>query len=77
MLTIKDLSTSKELDRAAMGTVRGGTHAVPSTLKVINKPEFDLSYDVVAQLQESVIDQSGNWGGFNAAGNYQNQYGTA
>ena len=77
MLTIKDLSTSKELDRAAMGTVRGGTYDVPSTLKIINKPEFDLSYDVVAQLQESVIDQSGNWGGVNLAGSYQNQYGTA
>ena len=31
MLTIKDLSTSKELDRAAMATVRGGTYDVPST----------------------------------------------
>ena len=75
MLTIKDLSTSKELDRAAMATVRGGT--VPNVLKIINKPEFDLSHDLVAQFQGSVIDQSGNWGGFNAAGNYQNQYGTA
>jgi len=77
MLTIKDLSTSKELDRAAMGTVRGGTYDVPSTLKIINKPEFDLSHDIVAQFQGSVIDQSRNWGGYNEAGNYQNQYATA
>jgi hypothetical protein len=77
MLTIKDLSTSKELDRAAMGTVRGGTYDVPSTLKIINKPEFDLSHDIVAQFQGSVIDQSGNWGGYNEAGNYQNQYAAA
>jgi hypothetical protein len=32
MLTIKDLSTSKELDRTAMSAVRGGTG-----------PSFDLS----------------------------------
>ena len=75
MLTIKDLSTSKELDRAAMATVRGGT--VPNVLKIINKPEFDLSSDLVAQFQGSVIDQSGNYGGLNLAGNYQNQYATA
>ena len=59
MLTIKDLSASKELDRAAMATVRGGTVAVPSVLKIISKPEFDLSSDLVAQYQGSVIDQSG------------------
>ena len=75
MLTIKDLSTSKELDRAAMATVRGGT--VPNVLKIINKPEFDLSHDLVAQFQGSVIDQSGNYGGDNLAFNYQNQYATA
>jgi len=77
MLTIKDLSASKELDRAAMATVRGGTMAVPSVLKIISKPEFDLSSDLVVQYQGSVIDQSGNWGGVNLAGNFQNQYGTA
>ena len=77
MLTIKDLSASKELDRAAMATVRGGTLDVPNVLKIINKPEFDLSHDVVAQYQGSVIDQSGNWGGVNLAGNFQSQYGTA
>ena len=77
MLTIKDLSASKELDRAAMATVRGGNLDVPSVLKIINKPEFDLSHDLVAQFQGSVIDQSGNYGGLNLAGNYQNQYATA
>jgi len=77
MLTIKDLSASKELDRAAMATVRGGTLAVPSALKVINKPEFDLSHDIVAQYQGSAINQANNWGGFNAAASFQNQYGTA
>ena len=73
MLTIKDLSTSKELDRAAMGTVRGGTYDVPSTLKIINKPEFDLSSDFVSQDQLSFINQAGNFGGVNLAFNYQNQ----
>ena len=75
MLTIKDLSASKELDRNAMATVRGGF--LPDVLKIINKPEFDLSHDLVAQFQGSVIDQSRNWGGYNEAGNYQNQYATA
>ncbi len=75
MLTIKDLSASKELDRAAMSTVRGGF--LPDVLKIVNKPEFDLSSDLVAQEQLSFIDQSGNWGGVNLAGNFQNQYGTA
>ena len=71
MLTIKDLSASKELDRAAMATVRGGF--LPDVLKIINAPEFDLSRDLVLQDQISFIDQSGNWGGVNLAFNYQNQ----
>jgi hypothetical protein len=75
MLTIKDLSTSKELDRAAMATVRGGT--VPNVLKIINKPEFDLSSDLVTQEQLSFINQGGNFGGVNLAFNYQNQEATA
>ena len=75
MLTIKDLSASKELDRDAMTTVRGGF--LPDVLKIINTPVFDLSRDVVAQGQLSVIDQSGNWGGVNLAFNYQNQEATA
>ena len=75
MLTIKDLSTSKELDRAAMGTVRGGFH--PDVLKIVNKPEFDLSSDLVAQEQLSFINQAGNFGGVNLAFNYQNQEATA
>ena len=77
MLTIKDLSASKELDRDAMATVRGGILDVPNVLKIINKPEFDLGSDIVAQGQLSVIDQSGNWGGINLAGSFQNQVGTA
>jgi len=75
MLTIKDLSASKELDRAAMATVRGGF--LPDVLKIINKPEFDLSSDLITQDQLSVIDQSANWGGVNLAGNFQSQYATA
>ena len=75
MLTIKDLSASKELDRNAMATVRGGF--LPDVLKIINKPEFDLSSDLVSQDQLSVIDQSGNWGGVNLAFNYQTQDATA
>jgi hypothetical protein len=75
MLTIKDLSTSKELDRAAMGTVRGGN--VPNVLKVINKPEIDLSSDFVTQKQLSFADQSGNLGGLNFVFNNQYQEGDA
>ncbi len=80
MLTITDLSVSKELDHAAMTTVRGGHRKAmpgPASLSVINAPEFDLSRDIVDQFQSSVIDQSGNWGGVNLAFNYQNQNATA
>ena len=75
MLTIKDLSASKELDRNAMATVRGGF--LPDVLKIINKPEFDLSSDLVTQEQLSFINQGGNFGGVNLAFNYQNQEATA
>ncbi len=75
MLTITDLSVSKELDHAAMTTVRGG-HG-PRSLKIINKPEFDLSQDIVDQFQSNITDQSGNWGGVNLAFNSQYQNATA
>ena len=84
MLTIKDLSASKELDRDAMTTVRGGwsrevkpVRKERNVFEYVNAPFFDLSTDSVIQTQGSVIDQSYNMGGINLAGNFQNQYGTA
>ena len=85
MLTIKDLSASKELDRDAMATVRGGwgreiveaKRKEREVFKFVNAPSFDLSTDSVIQAQDSVIDQSYNMGGVNLAGSIQNQYATA
>lgn len=70
MLTINDLSTSKELDRAAMTSVAGGNGigiptGVPSSLFVFSAPEFDLSSDLIVQNQLGILDQSNNWGGVN------------
>ena len=75
MLTIKDLSASKELDRAAMTAVRGGMS--PSSIFVDNHPYFDLSQDTVVQGQFAVLNQSGNWGGVNLGAIYQDQNATA
>ena len=75
MLTIKDLSASKELDRAAMTAVTGGFG--PESIVVHNYPYFDLSHDLVVQDQIAVLDQSGNWGGSNLGAIYQNQNGNA
>ena len=75
MLTIKDLSASQELDRAAMTAVAGGF--APESIVVDNHPYFDLSSDLVIQDQIAVLDQSGNWGGVNLGFIYQDQNGNA
>jgi len=57
MLTIKDLSASKELDRTAMSAVRGGT-----------APSFDLSnyvndyIDFLGAANQSDVTTIGNVG---------------
>ena len=55
MLTIKDLSASKELDRAAMASVRGGSHD-----QNFNFPN-DLM-DFVSAYQADAIDISHVYG---------------
>ena len=58
MLTIKDLSASKELDRAAMGAVAGGEGA----------PSFALSnyandlFDIVGTVYQTDVTTIGNFG---------------
>ena len=67
MLTIKDLSASKELDRAAMAETRGGF------LGVFNLPIIDAGYHYLAQGQGLAVDQSHNLGGLNLVINNQEQ----
>jgi hypothetical protein len=71
MLTIKDLSASKELDRAAMATVRGGTMAVPGDTQnsfnlfdIYNTTDYrpDYSTDIIAQLNVGDINANNNFG---------------
>ncbi len=72
MLTIKDLSASKELDSAAMTSVRGGTsYLVP--FGIVNAPVIDAGVHTLVQGQAVAVNQSGNLGGFNAVANYQTQ----
>ena len=77
MLTIKDLSAGKELDRAAMTAVRGGNDFLSPLFGITNAPIIDAGTHVLAQAQAVAINQSGNLGGFNAVGNYQNQFGVS
>ena len=67
MLTIKDLSASKDLDRAAMTETRGGF------LGVFNLPVIDAGYHFLAQGQALAVDQSYNLGGLNLVINDQEQ----
>jgi hypothetical protein len=60
MLTIKDLSASKELDRAAMNDVRGGSfaeEAVPALpgLFLFSQPIVDNGYHAQAQGQAASV----------------------
>jgi hypothetical protein len=82
MLTIKDLSASKELDRAAMTAVRGGTTEELTVMPeagfiVANAPIIDAGAHFLAQGQAAVIGQGGNLGGFNAVANWQYQNGVS
>jgi hypothetical protein len=67
MLTIKDLSTNEELDRAAMTDVRGGF------LGVFNLPIIDAGFHSLYQGQALAVDQSYNLGGLNLVINEQEQ----
>ena len=78
MLTIKDLSASKDLDRAAMTDVRGGflsEAGVPSG--IFNLPIIDAGSHFLAQGQALAVDQSYNLGGLNLVINNQEQNGVA
>ena len=77
MLTIKDLSASKELDRTAMTAVRGGSDFPSPLFGITNAPIIDAGVHQLAQAQAVAIGQGGNLGGFNAVGNYQDQYGVS
>ena len=79
MLTIKDLSASKELDRAAMTAVAGGSSPFGSSpfIDIDSNPFFDLSRDLVVQGQFADLNQSGNYGGVNLGVIYQEQDGSA
>ncbi len=76
MLTIKDLSASKELDSAAMTSVRGG-ESLLMPFGITNAPIIDVGAHVLAQGQIATVNQAGNLGGFNAVANYQTQNGVS
>ncbi|MGB5464979.1 MAG: hypothetical protein WBM84_02740 [Sedimenticolaceae bacterium] len=78
MLTIKDLTASKELDSAAMTTVRGGTlERVTPFFGIFSTPAIDAGVHELSQVQGAAIDQSGNVGGFNGVANGQYQNGVS
>ena len=78
MLTIKDLSASKALDRAAMTTVRGGTDGiVPQVPSLSFAANSDFGIHVLGQTQGATISQVGNQGGFNGVANWQTVNGVA
>ena len=78
MLTIKDLHASKDLDRAAMTTVSGGSHLMPYPVYgLFNAPTIDAGTHELLQEQVVGVDQSGNVGGFNGVANYQVQNGVS
>ncbi|MGD8957252.1 MAG: hypothetical protein PVJ03_07955 [Chromatiaceae bacterium] len=78
MLTIKDLSASKDLDRAAMTDVRGGRLGpVVPFFGIVNAPIIDTGVHELSQVQGAAIDQSGNMGGFNGVANWQYQNGVS
>jgi len=61
MLTIKDLSASKELDRAAMGAVAGGEGAPSFALSNFSNDLFDI-LGFAAQSDVTTIANVGNHG---------------
>ncbi len=73
MLTIKDLSVSKELDIEALATVHGGTGVVPPLAEfqnsfdlfhIYNMTDYhpDFSTDILAQLNVGDINANNNFG---------------
>ncbi len=78
MLNIKDLDASKELDRAAMTTIRGGRfYVLPYYGGLFNAPTIDAGVHEAVQEQGVAIDQSGALGGFNGVANHQLQNGVS
>ena len=77
MLTINDLSASKELDRAAMTAVRGGNDFLSPLFGITNAPIIDAGSHFLAQGQALAVDQSYNLGGLNLVINHQNQEGVS
>lgn len=79
MLTLKDLSADRTLDKAAMGSVSGGAafagDAFSSLFGIVNAPEIDLGTHLLAQEQNVAVDQSNAIGGFNVVGSSQTQNG--
>ncbi len=78
MLTIKDLSMSKELDSAAMTAVRGGLREVVSPVRSFSLGDFQNSFNLYHTYNElyyapdysvDMLDQS-NVGGVSASGNF-------
>jgi hypothetical protein len=61
MLTIKDLSASKELDRAAMGAVAGGEGAPSFALSNYSNDLFDI-LGAAYQSDVTAIANVGNHG---------------
>jgi hypothetical protein len=71
MLTIKDLSMSKEMDTEALATVRGGT-GFPlvdfqnsfNMYDIWNSLDYrpDYSVDELTQTNEGIVSASGNFG---------------
>jgi hypothetical protein len=56
MLTIKDLSASKELDTEAMATVRGGTGFPPLIANSFNELFNETFFD--NRVQENLVTQA-------------------
>jgi len=79
MLTIKDLSASRTLDRAAMTSISGGWYLPrvwPTTFYgYTNAPTIDAGVHNLTQGQSLAVDQSGSLGGFNAVASHQTQNG--
>jgi len=72
MLTIKDLSVSKELDTEALTSVRGGTGFAPladfqnsfNYYDIMNKLDYhpDYSTNILAQMNVGNISANNNFG---------------
>ncbi len=60
MLTIKDLSASKELDRKAMSEVRGGISTLPTMPSIYETIVTDYDYKEKWNIQDAQTLQTNN-----------------